>query len=391
MKIKVPALHHHRASNRARASWKGRHYYFGVWGEPETERAYRRWAAEFIASGGIDADDVDDMPISLLAAHYLSHCKTYYPATSSMHVIISCALEPVIRLYGDQPVSKFGAKALTAVRGTWLYPDPGPDGKERQPLSRATINKYTAVIRRMFAWGAKMEYVDPDTKARVLCVDALHKTRSTARETEEIGPVSEQDVAAVLQVAPRVIRDMIKVQMLTGSRPGEICALRRGHIDTSGDVWLASLREHKTAYRENAGPRLIAIGPQGQRILKPYMLRPADAFIFDPRETLAEIHDSAKTHRRPNQRPDTPKTSRRVTDHYDTNSYRKAINRLCNKAGITPWNPNQLRKLAATRAREHYDSLDAAQSLLGHKSMDVTQTYAKLSKERLIQIARELG
>lgn len=385
MRIKVPPLHHHRASGRARVSYRGKHYYFGVWGRVETEQAYRRWAAEFVSSGGVELEAVDELPVSALVAHYLNYTRTYYPPTSSMHDIIGRALAPVVNLYGNVPVSEFGPKQLMAVRGVWLYPEHG------RALARATVNKYVGVIRRMFAWGAKMEYVDTDTKARVLTVDPLRKGRSVARETQDIEPVSEAHLKAVLELAPGVLHDMINVQLLCGARPGEVCALRRGDIDTTTDVWTARLEHHKGEWRDTGRPRVLAFGPLAQGHLKKYLLRPAEAFIFDPRETLAEIHGKAESHRRPNQKRETPKTERRVNDHYTTGTYRRAIVRLCEKAKIPAWNPNQLRKLAATRAREHFDSLDAAQILLGHSSADTTQVYAKLAEARLIAIAKELG
>lgn len=385
MKLKIPAMHHHKASGQGRVSYKGKTFYFGKWNEDATERKYRRWVAEFVANDGIDTGTANDMPVSMLVAHYLNHCSKYYPATSSMQDIVACALEPVVKIYGDVLVSEFGAKAVRTVRSTWLCPDKG------EPKSRATVNKYTAVIRRMFAWAAEMEYCDADTKARVASVTALKRNRSEARETADIEPVDEKHLAAVLAIAPGVLRDMINIQLLSGARPGEVCALRRGDIDATGDVWLARIKAHKGAWREDAKPRVLAFGPKAQTVLKAYLLRPAGAFVFDPRETLAQIHGSAGSHRRPNQQRETPKTARKVTDHYTVNTYRKAITRLCMKADIPVWRPNQLRKLAATRARARYDSLDAAQILLGHASADITQVYAKLDEARLIEIAKDLG
>ena len=133
MRIKVPPLHHHRASGRARVSYRGKHYYFGVWGRVETEQAYRRWAAEFVSSGGVELEAVDELPVSALVAHYLNYTRTYYPPTSSMHDIIGRALAPVVNLYGNVPVSEFGPKQLMAVRGVWLYPEHG------RALARATV------------------------------------------------------------------------------------------------------------------------------------------------------------------------------------------------------------------------------------------------------------
>ncbi len=383
MRLKIPALHRHKASNRARVSWKGRHIYFGAWGAPETEEAYRRWAAELVSGGAhTPTRPGAEMLISELAALYLEHCRRYYPETSTMHPILLNATERLVGLYGSTQAAKFGPRALRAVRATWL----------EDALSRNTVNKYVGCIKRMFRWAAEMEHIDAAVYQALSTLTNLHRKRSTARETRPIEPVPEAHLEAVLAIAPRVIGDMIRVQTLSGARPGEVCALRRGDIDTTGDVWIATIREHKGSWRDDAKPRLVPFGPRAQALLKPYLLRPDDAYIFDPRESIAE-KPAAKGRRREGQ-PDTPrKTDRTVRDHYDTSSYRRAINRLCDRAGLKPadrWNPNQLRKLAATKARERF-GLDAAQVLLGHASADITQVYARVNQARLVEIAKELG
>jgi len=43
-----------------------------------------------------------------------------------------------------------------------------------------------------------------------------------------------------------------------------------------------------------------------------------------------------------------------------------------------------------TRVRERY-GLDAAQIVLGHADADVTQVYAWVNRERLVQVMGELG
>ncbi len=39
---------------------------------------------------------------------------------------------------------------------------------------------------------------------------------------------------------------------------------------------------HKTEHHDR--PRVIFLGPKAQHILLPYLLRPADAYCFSPRE-----------------------------------------------------------------------------------------------------------
>lgn len=384
MKIKIPTLQHHRASGRARVSWQGRHIYFGRFGEAETEERYRRWCAELLTGEAQTPERGAGLSVSELAARYMVHARDYYQPDSPMHVMIKNALEPLIRLYGSTPAAEFGPKALRTVRGVWLDPE------RKRVLSRRTVNGYTGCVKRMFRWAASNEFVPVTTYQALATLDNLRKLRSTARETQSIEPVSQRHLDAVIAVAPRVLRDLIRVHALTGARPTEICELKRGYIDTTGPVWLATLEEHKTAWHEHAKPRIIPFGPQAQDILRPYMLRPGEAYIFDPREAVAERPAPKDTRRRPGQ-PETPrKSDRRVRDHYDKDSYRHAVATLCERARVPVWTPNQIRKYTASRVRERF-GLDGAQVLLGHASADVTEIYARLDEARLVEIAKELG
>jgi IstB-like ATP binding protein len=57
--------------------------------------------------------------------------------------------------------------------------------------------------------------------------------------------------------------------------------------------------------------------------------------------------------------------ARKAGDRFTKDSYRRAINRACEKAGVPKWTPYQLRYNAATAVREAL-GVEAAQALLGH-------------------------
>ena len=90
---------------------------------------------------------------------------------------------------------------------------------------------------------------------------------------------------------------MIELQKATGARPGEICVLRPGDVDRSGEVWEFQPSEHKGEIHDRE--RCIYIGPTGQDILRPFLLRAADSFCFSPSESMvwhrAERHAARKT------------------------------------------------------------------------------------------------
>jgi integrase len=77
-------------------------------------------------------------------------------------------------------------------------------------------------------------------------------------------------------------------------------------------------------------------------------------------------------------------------DGYDVAAYRRAIRRACEKAGIPVWHPNQLRHARGTEVRKHY-GLEAAQAVLGHAELGVTQVYAEVDRETALRVVKEIG
>jgi integrase len=169
---------------------------------------------------------------------------------------------------------------------------------------------------------------------------------------------------------------MIQIQRLTGCRPGEVCAIRPGDIDRTNDVWRYLPGSHKMEHKNRH--RVVLIGPKAQAILKPYLLRAADEFCFHRKNGKA----------------------------YERDHYGKAIKRGCDKAYPAPegtegdelkawrkeyrWAPNRLRHSAATSIREGF-GLEAAQTVLGHASADVTQIYAERDIERAAEVMGKIG
>ena len=70
-----------------------------------------------------------------------------------------------------------------------------------------------------------------------------------------------------------------------------------------------------------------------------------------------------------------------VRDHYDVASYRRAIARGCEQAGVPTWGPHRLRHNAGTKLRKAL-GLDSAQVVLGHSSANITEVYAMLDQDK---------
>ena len=87
-------------------------------------------------------------------------------------------------------------------------------------------------------------------------------------------------VDATLPYLPVVVADMVRFQRLTGARPGEVCQLRPCDVERGGEVWQYRPESHKTQH--HGRERIIYIGPQAQDVLRPYLLRDAQAHCFQP-------------------------------------------------------------------------------------------------------------
>ena len=96
--------------------------------------------------------------------------------------------------------------------------------------------------------------------------------------------------------------------------------------------------------------------------------------------------------RRRRNRQNNLRKSPRYRDHYDTYSYRQAIEYGIDKANaeglqMPYWTPNQLRHSIATSISSEIDD-HAAQRWLGHKNLATTNTYIAKQVAELIAIAR---
>src|SRR5262249_14494581 len=114
-------------------------------------------------------------------------------------------------------------------------------------------------------WGVSEELVPETVYRALMTVNGLERGRTKARETEPVEPVPDDVIARTLVHLNSEVAGMVRVQRLTGMRPGEVFRLRPDQIDMTGTVWVFRPRQHKTAYRGKG--RVVCIGPQAQEVL----------------------------------------------------------------------------------------------------------------------------
>ncbi|MBI1311301.1 tyrosine-type recombinase/integrase [bacterium] len=389
----VPACVHHKPTGQARVRIEGRDFYLGKFGTPEADEAYRRIIAEWFASGTLPeartaGKTAESLSINELILAYFRFAQTYYVKNGEQTGEVSLIRDTmrVLRVhYGTSTADSFGPLKLKAVRESMIA----------KGWCRTEINRKIGLIRRMFKWGVENEIVRADTLHALQAVAGLRRGRSEARESEPVRPVAEADINAVLPFVAAQVRDMVRLQLLAGCRPGEICSLRPCDVCRDGDVWEYRPESHKTEH--HGRERIIFFGPRAQEILCPWLdNRPAEAFCFSPAEAQAARNAEKRRRRKspvqPSQRDRTkPDAARTPGDCYTTASYRRAIQYGCTKAGIgDAWSPNQLRHSRATWLRRQY-GIEAAQVILGHSTADVTQIYAERDFESARRVMAEVG
>lgn len=353
---RVPGYLFHKATGQARVRINGKDYYLGPYGSEESRVEYGELIAQH-ASGVltdplVPADESKGEPglsVNELCAAFMYHADKHYLKDGEPTSEIGClklAISPLVDLYGATPVSEFGPKSLKAVRAKMI------DKK----WARNSINKMVGRIRSIFKWGVAEELLDVKIHQALVTVAPLLAGRTEAKDNPPRTPVTDEHINIVREEVRPLVRDMIDVQKLTGARSGELLKLTKGIIDQSGPVWSAEIKSHKTIH--HGLKRTLYFGPKAQEIMARYL-----KVTRSPKEPLFKMTRSA---------------------------YRRAITRACELRGIPRWVPHQLRHTTATAIRELFD-LDHSQATLGHATADMTEHYAKVSKEKAIAVALRLG
>ena len=380
--MKVPKYRRHK-KNYARVVLNGREIHLGVYGSPESKVMYEREIAQWLQVGRKTPKpkrqkptlEVGRVSIVEMAVHYLEFAIGYYrrpdgtPTGESDN--IKDALRPLRRLFGDFAGDAFKPANLKTLQ----------DHLIRSGLARSTVNKRVNLIRRMFKWAARESLIPAQVAMDLAVVDGLRRGRTVAREPEPIRPAPESDVLAIKEHASSTIWAMLQVQLLTGMRPGEVCKLKTVDLIRTDDVWEYRPIHHKTEH--HGKKRRVFFGPLAKSIVMDW-LQPdkPNAYLFSP-ETAVELHradmrNRRKTKLQPSQ-VDRSKPAPKIKAGacYQVGTYGRAIERACERAGVPPWSPNQLRHLAATNITREF-GIDVARSVLGHGSISTTEIYAEM-------------
>ena len=440
---RVPKLTLHNTSGQARVRLGGRQVYLGKHGSPEATEKYHRLIAEYVRTGevpeearpapakvagataagtGAAVGDHAVRTIDEILLAYWTWAQGHYvkdgEPTSEIGVL-KVTLRALRQLYGTTPADAFGPLKLKAYREQLV----------RDGLSRPGVNERVERIKRVFKWAVSEELVPASVYQALATVTGLQAGRTTAWEPDPVEPVDPALVEVTLPHLPPIVADMVRLQLLTGMRPGEVCSVRPRDVDRAGEVWAYRPASHKTQHHGKA--RTVFIGTDAQAILSPYLIgRPSDAFCFSPKEaerqrrtaataarvTPASCGNGVGTNRK-------KKPSRPAGDRYTTASYRRCVQRASEKAVTLPaelaskhaavqtlpnaerarvkaavkehrdrhrWSPNQLRHTRATQLRAKY-GIELTRTVLGHSDIGTSEIYAERDLAAAERVMREVG
>lgn len=423
-----PSYRHHKPSDQAFVQWKKRRIYLGKFGTEKSREAYvafikRHWQAGVPVELGQPPTDLNVLE---LVDRYWLHAQEHYRRDGEPTLTLKKfrpALARLLELFGGTRATEFDSLALMSLRNTWV-----DDG-----LARITVNYYTAIIKQAFKWAAKFRLVPESVYSTLALVDGLQAGRTKAYDPEPIDAVDDDVVARTLPHVPAIVADMIRFQRLTGARPGEVRSMRgcdvqrfettkralplfevqeRAEPPRELATWIYTPKHHKTEHHGKKHKRVIAIGPRGQEILRPYVLRISftpEALCFPTArggmyskdvynrliargceiafDMPAELREAAirklkgQLKRGDLSPDDRGKIEQQAAELEALAAAWRA--RHC-------WSPNQLRHAAATEIYERFGK-EAAQEVLGHSREKTTEEYISKRLKKASAVMQEVG
>ena len=368
--------------------------YFGREDNPETQNKIIEFQRDFLAGkyGRKERHrEQSEVSIAYLAMKFLDWARDEYPPNSKEPERFQRVLGLLVRFCGEDAVESFGLAQLEEFRQSLV---------SAGTCCRKEINQRIQMIKRVFKWGAARRLVPLDVNAEIQLLEALRKGRGKARDNPPVRPVSLDVVARTLPRLSTVVAAMVRLQLLTGARPGEVRIMRPCDIErTDSGCWKYRPEHDKTErFRGDGEEKIIPLNAEAQKIVIVHSMdlsEQSKQYIFRPEEAVREIRAERAMNRKTKKTPSQIERDRnrvkteKLNDLYSASAYRIAIRRAAKAAGVPCWTPYQLRHTAATEIRKRY-GLEAAQILLQHKSLTTTQIYAEPDRERAEELAQKI-
>lgn len=401
----TPKYRLHKATGQGVVTIDGKDFYLGKHEAAESRQKYERMIGEWYLRGR-QGPAAAGGTVAQIAAGYLESLVAVRGKAGIDKRIVT-AMKWLCSQYGDTAAHEFSAAKLMAIRLKRAEMNVSRFGEsvDRKPC-RIYINHIIAYIKGSFRWAAMVAMIPPSVWHSVAAVTPWRRGECPTPDNPRVRPVDAKDIEAILEVANPLLAAMLRVQLYTGMRSGEVCQMRPCDIEMSGDVWKYRPKHHKT--ERHSIDRVIYIGPQAQDALRPFLRTDVSNPIFRPcdsdrYQTFVFHHAKEGIRIKTIQRSRAVRAKeKQITCGVYCNAVKNAWKRAEKLAHarnpdipkniviIKRWHSHQLRHNAATYLRAKF-GIDAAQMVLGHTSRTMTEGYAEIDTTLAAKAMAEVG
>lgn len=232
----------------------------------------------------------------------------------------------------------------------WLAARPGKAGK---PLATVTIRNRLGTLRTFFERLRDWDYDDAPNRTLIFPGDFPQADEPLPKFLDD--PTMEKFKAALASDPNPRRRVMVEILTQTGIRAGELAGLEDDAVTTLGDS--ISLR--------------IPVGKLHNDRYIP--LLPPLIDLIASYQKLRGPSRSGRLVERDDGQP------------FDRRTIHRYVDRVAKRAGVGHVHPHQLRHTMATQFINRGMSLEVIAALLGHRSMRMTLTYARISNRTVAE------
>lgn len=366
--------------------------YIGTEGSPEALRNLADLQDEFARNNGYIKPrprPTDKPSVALLCSRFMEFARQDYPARSKEPEHYARVLTLLVKFCGTIPAENFGLERAEAFRRSLLAAG---------TCCRKEINSRVRRVMRVFRWGARYKIVPVNLLTELSLLETLRVGKGGSHDNPPVRPVPVADVIKTLPLLPGPVAALVRLQLLTGARPGELRIMRPRdiHTDVRNGCWRYYPEHDKTErFRPVGVKKCIPLNAAAQNVLRPFLAeKQPDDYLFSPADTVAaqraQRAADRKTKKTPSQAARDLERKRHPRERFDpfysASAYRIAVQRAAKKAGVPSWHPYQLRHTAATELQKAH-GIEAAQILLGHRSVTTTAIYVEQDTSQAEKIA----
>ena len=214
-----------------------------------------------------------------------------------------------------------------------------------KPPARNTIRQRFGMLRSFFDRIIEWDWADAPQRIPIFSVDVPVADDPLPRFLDD---VQAARLAAAAVVAVPFDRLVIELLSRTGMRAGELCTLERDAlVELNGAPWI------RVPVGKLHNDRYVPMHPNATRLL-------ADWITEHPPTGPLLLHDGVAL---------------------DRHRVRRIVKRVATAAGLGHVHPHQLRHTFATQAINRGMRLEAIATMLGHRSLRMTLTYARIANK----------